>query len=134
MIEIAHTGHCLCGTVRWRAAGIPINVNYCHCEMCRRGSGAPVVAWATFPIKDVSFSSEPAWRRSSDHARRAFCAACGSALAWHGDRHPDLLDLTVGTADNPDALGSREHLWTESAVRWLQIKDELPRHTRERGS
>jgi hypothetical protein len=129
-----HSGSCLCGTVSWSTTGGPSAVNHCHCEMCRRASGAPVVTWATFKCADVRFSREPMWRKSSEIAQRAFCSACGSALAWRGERNPDLIDLTVGTSDRPDALVPREHIWTENKISWLHIGNDLPRYRRERGT
>ena len=38
------TGGCLCGALRYRARNI-IRAGYCHCRMCQKASGAPVVAW-----------------------------------------------------------------------------------------
>ncbi len=131
----AHEGGCLCGTVRWRATAAPKNVNHCHCEMCRRGSGAAVVTWAAFATTDFAFTQgAPAWRQSSTIARRGFCSACGSALAWQRLQDAASIDITVGTADRPEALTPREHLWTEGAVSWLHIQDNLPRHRTSRGA
>lgn len=130
----SHEGGCLCGAVRWRATGKPRNVNHCHCEMCRKGSGAPVVTWASFGTKEFVFTSgTPVWRQSSAIARRSFCGACGSPLNWQSLKDGDGIDVTVGTCDKPDALVPREHLWTEAAVSWLHIEDTLPRHPRQRG-
>lgn len=127
-----HEGGCLCGAVRWRAEGDAVVSSYCHCEMCRRASGAIVVAWATFESARVSFPrGEPVWRRSSDFAKRAFCAQCGSALAWRRDGE-DLIDLTIGSCDRPETLPAAEHIWTGDAIPWLRIADDLPRHRRER--
>jgi hypothetical protein len=132
MAEI-YEGGCLCGAVRWRATGAPTTIGYCHCEMCRRASGAPVTAWATFAVANVEFTRvAPALRPSSDIASRGFCAACGSALLWRGKERADFMDLAVGTADEPERLAPREHLWTENAISWLRVEDALPRHRRER--
>ena len=37
-------GGCYCGAIRYRIEGEPLHVNYCHCRMCQRLSGAPVVS------------------------------------------------------------------------------------------
>jgi hypothetical protein len=133
MTEV-HEGGCLCGAVRFRAEGKPTNVNHCHCRMCQRAGGAPVVTWATFPLKQFKWTKgAPTIRRSSDIAVRGFCSACGTALLWQGDAHPDLIDITAGALDKPEAIAPNEHLWTESAVPWLHIHDDLPRHRRSRG-
>ncbi len=132
--EEIHEGGCLCGAVRYRARGQPTQVNHCHCRMCQRGSGAPIVTWATFPADRVEWTKgAPARRRSSDIAERGFCADCGSALFWQGDAHKDVIDLTAGTLDRPEILKPDDHIWVESAMPWLHVADGLPRyrHTRK---
>jgi hypothetical protein len=42
-------GGCLCGAVRFVATGEPLNVAWCHCESCRKHSGAPVSVFVAFP-------------------------------------------------------------------------------------
>ncbi len=36
-----YLGRCLCGAVEFEAQGAPKWVCWCHCESCRRHSGAP---------------------------------------------------------------------------------------------
>jgi hypothetical protein len=40
-------GGCLCGQLRYRISGQPRSADHCHCRMCRRAAGAPVVARLT---------------------------------------------------------------------------------------
>lgn len=131
--EEIHEGGCLCGAVRYIARGKPTQVNFCHCRMCLKATGAPVSAWATFPADHVTFMKvTPTYRRSSAIAERGFCATCGSALTWKGDRHPDVIDLTIGSLDHPERVVPIDHIWTESAVPWLHIQDDRPRYPRTR--
>ena len=41
-------GGCLCGAVRYRAFWPAYGITHCHCQTCRRASGAPFVTWAGF--------------------------------------------------------------------------------------
>ena len=41
-------GSCLCGAVRFVATGQPESVAWCHCESCRKHSGAPVSVFVAF--------------------------------------------------------------------------------------
>lgn len=34
--------------------------------------------------------------------------------------------------DHPELVAPQEHLWTESAIGWLRLADELPRYPRSR--
>jgi len=128
-------GGCLCGAVRFTATGDAGHVNLCHCRMCRKAGGAPVVAWATFPSAQVAFSTPPRWHKSSEAAERAFCPTCGSALAWREFANQGEIDLTVGTFDDADDLKPADHLWMDASIRWLKIDDHLPRyHTTRKGA
>lgn len=130
---LVHEGGCLCGAVRYRAEGDPVRVNHCHCRMCRKASGAPVVTWATFPAARVTFTKgAPTYRRSSLSAVRGFCRDCGAALTWQSDNGLEFIDLTAGTLDRAELVSPQEHLWTESAITWLHLSDELPRYPRSR--
>ena len=41
-------GGCLCGSVRFIATGKPKAVYWCHCESCRKHSGAPASVFVAF--------------------------------------------------------------------------------------
>jgi hypothetical protein len=41
-------GGCLCGAVRFVATGQPKGIYWCHCQSCRRHTGAPVVVLVVF--------------------------------------------------------------------------------------
>ena len=126
-------GGCFCGAIRYRTEGEPKQVNYCHCRMCQRSVGAPVVAWATFKAKDVQFlKGGPKWLESSEQASRGFCANCGTQLLWRSKRHADEVDLTAASLDDPNSVRPDIHIWTESQLQWLDIHDELPRYRRSR--
>ena len=123
-----HTGGCLCGAVRYRAAGEPIAVSHCHCSMCRRASGGPFLTFARFAAKDFTFTEgQPALFRSSESAVRGFCGACGCQITFQYDDRPDRIDVTVGSLDRPDAVTPMRHIWIESQISWLHMDDGLPR-------
>ena len=131
--EETREGGCLCGAVRFRASGPPHKVNYCHCRMCQKASGAPVLAWATYARDKVTFTQGcPSLYQSSAQAQRGFCNACGTPLLWHGVGDPSWIDLTIGAFDRPELAPPEEHIWTESRVKWLNIVDGLARYP-ERG-
>src|SRR6267142_4295768 len=41
-------GGCLCGAIRFLATGQPKGVAWCHCQSCRKHSGAPVSVFVAF--------------------------------------------------------------------------------------
>ena len=41
-------GGCLCGAVRFTATGQPKGIYWCHCQSCRKHSGAPASVFVAF--------------------------------------------------------------------------------------
>jgi hypothetical protein len=126
-------GGCLCGAVRYRIGAAPNSVGYCHCSLCRRASGAPVVAWASVPSESFTFiTGTPVAYRSSAVAERQFCGKCGTQITFRYLRTPREIDVTLASLDDPEALEPAYHIWTANRLAWFDTADTLPRH-REHG-
>lgn len=124
-------GGCLCGAVRYRAAAEPLRGVICHCEMCRRHSGAPALAFVHFPARSFAWlCAEPSWYRSSRFAERAFCPACGSTLGMREEVLADRVQVSIGSLDDPGRVQIHDHVWTSSRVPWFDTCDDLPRFPR----
>ena len=122
------TGGCLCGNIRYQAAGKPIWVGYCHCEKCRRATGAAAVTHVGFSESDLTFvKGEQKVFESSPGVRRGFCADCGTPLTYDGDRFPNYIQVYLGTLDEPDALLPQAHVHTAEKITWYEVDDALPR-------
>ena len=129
------SGSCFCGSVRYRVGGRALTVCQCHCGMCQRAVGAPVVTWATFDRKDFA-STGPAltWFQSSVEARRGFCGRCGSSLFFESDRWAGLIDVTVVTLDVAAQLAPSMHIYVGSRQPWMRAGDGLPCHVGDTNS
>jgi hypothetical protein len=128
-VSSSRSGRCLCGAITYEASGDPIAVALCHCSMCRRAAGAPVVAWAMFPVEAFAVTSgAPTVNASSPGVERSFCGRCGTQLTWRAEFLPGLVDVTVASFDDPASLPPGMHIWHESRLPWLATADTLPRH------
>jgi hypothetical protein len=126
-------GGCLCGAVRYRIGAAPDHADYCHCRMCQRATGAPVVAWLTVARAAFAWTrGEPAVYRSSASAERLFCQTCGTQLAFRDISEPQDLDVTLASLDDPEAVRPTHHIWTSSRIGWFDTADDLTRYP-ERG-
>jgi hypothetical protein len=124
-----YDGGCLCGAIRFRAAGPARNPCFCHCQSCRRASGAPVVAWATFPAAGFRLTRGALREhRSSEPVTRGFCAACGTALTYRHHARPQEIDVTLATLDDPGALVPESHIWVAEKISWVISGDALPQY------
>lgn len=120
-------GGCLCGTVRYSVETGGAIVDYCHCRLCQRASGAPVVAWLQVaPGRFALTAGSTASHASSATCERHFCGRCGSQI-FMTDRDGRSVGVTVASLDKPEAVEPATHGWTSSQMPWLVIADDLPR-------
>ena len=128
-MEKVLTGSCLCSETRYRIAGAPVEALYCHCRMCQRAHGAPVIAWLTVRLDEFAVTAgSPLAYRSSAKAVRHFCGKCGTPLTWREAENPRLVDVSIASLDDPDSVAPTAHIWSESQIPWFKIGDHLPRY------
>jgi len=126
-------GGCLCGEIRYRARHPVSSGALCHCISCRRAAGAPAVAWFTVKAGDLEIlQGNPAVYRSSEHVVRGFCGRCGTPLTYRHEQHPEYVDVTAASLDDPEAMPPSDHIWTSDRLRWMETLDSLPEHPRTR--
>lgn len=125
-----HEGGCLCGKSRYKAIGNHTDPTLCHCETCQKASGAPVVAWISYPDNQVEISGPIRWFDSSEIARRGFCEICGTPLFYQRHNSGEI-DITTTTMDQPDAYPPLDQLWVRSKRSWMELAS-LPAHDMRR--
>jgi len=124
------TGGCQCGAVRYRICGELVDASFCHCSMCRKVSGAPVTAWATFPVSAFEYiKGEAGFYHSSVAAQREYCPHCGAQLVFRFAENPSELDVSISTMDDVNAVQPEFHIWVKNKVPWLIIGDDLPQYS-----
>ncbi|WP_312162967.1 GFA family protein [Phenylobacterium sp.] len=113
-------GGCLCQAVRFRASGAPKWTIWCHCQSCRKHSGAPVSAFAAFDAASVEVVRGEITRfASSPGVLRGFCATCGSTLTCEGDRSLGELHIHIGAFDEPERLAPIAEVFPEERLPWV---------------
>ena len=126
------TGGCFCSKVRYEADGEPFDLCLCHCENCRRTTGAPAVAW--FSVRPDAFrliAGDPRSFASSAAGVRRFCGDCGAQLTFR-DSRLDELDVAIASLDDPSALAPRHQTWVSRRLPWMTELAGLPTYARER--
>ncbi len=112
-------GGCLCGAVRWRLDERPLAVNACHCDDCKKLTGATNLLMVL--AHRAAFTAEgetQIWRKRADSGREidiVRCAACGTRL-WHEPlSSPALVFVAAGTLDDASWVVPTSHIWIEKA-------------------
>lgn len=117
-------GGCLCGGVRFQASGPPKWTMWCHCHSCRKHSGAPVSAFASFDDLEVAVTKGEITKfASSPGVLRGFCSRCGSTLTCENHRAPGELHFHIGAFDEPEKLAPRGGFFTEERLSWVHVAE-----------
>lgn len=123
----AMTGHCLCGDVTITAVPRAAEASACHCETCRRWSGAAVWGFVA-AAEDVEVTGEVATYPSSGFADRAFCPRCGTHL-WIRDHGQDY-DLLPGLFDGAADFPLSHEVYADLAFASVRLAGAHPRQSR----
>ena len=120
-------GGCLCGAVRFKAEGEPLNVRICHCRNCQKAMGSPFFARALFPQTALTVEGETGRYPSSENVDRVFCKQCGTRLfSWR--RNGTAAGVALATFDDRNAFAPAEHIWVQEKPDWLKLDDGLPQY------
>ena len=116
-------GGCLCGAVRFTATGQPKGIYWCHCQSCRKHSGAPASVFVAFEraAYTVTKGEITKFDSSPGRTRRGFCARCGSTLTCESARLPTETHFHVGAFDRAGELQPTRHVFPEEHLPWFHI-------------
>lgn len=131
----ALTARCYCGCVSLRSSVRPKGVIHCHCNQCRRQSGAAFTTWVSLRREATAIDGEDLLlsHEVTANGSRHFCKRCGSHLFTIDRRYPQVLGVPAGMVEEPAALVPSGHYFVSHKAPWHQISDDLPQFGGESG-
>ncbi|WP_150049341.1 MULTISPECIES: GFA family protein [Methylomonas] len=132
MSAITLNGSCLCGAVRYQVSGEPQRFYHCHCQRCRKASGAGHASNLFFGHAKLHFvSGEKLLKRYKvpDAIRfaRQFCSECGCAVA-RVVPELDAVLIPAGSLDDASPILPQARIFWNSRAAWSCDGDTLPRY------
>ena len=126
-------GSCLCGAVRYEAAGEPRRFFHCHCSRCRKASGTGHAS--NLLIKPGAIK----WSKGEDLIKaykipeakrftRCFCSVCGSAVPRYV-KETDFIVIPAGSLDSDPTIHPQARIFWDSRASWSCGGDDLPVHS-----
>lgn len=124
-------GSCHCGAVNYESTGKLLRFSNCHCDDCRKVSGAAfssslVVESSGFRITKgednlTAYESTPG-------KFRCFCRTCGSPIATRMNARPEVVIIRAGVLDEMEGKRPQMHIWVKAKAPWFEIRDDLPQY------
>jgi hypothetical protein len=117
------SGRCLCGTVRFTAKLSSHDVQVCHCGMCRRWTGGPLMFVDVEGVPHFDGREAISVYRSSDVGERGFCMRCGSILFWKVAGE-ERYTFTAGSLDDASKLVLTKEIFIEDKPRFYDFAND----------
>ena len=126
-------GSCLCGSVRFEIDRVTGPFETCHCNRCRKVTGAAGLPAITVLNTDYrmtagrdTVTSYTAPILYQPPAYRAFfCSRCGSPVP-PPDPEGETLEVPAGLLDDDPGTRPDRHIFVEFVPPWDRITDGLP--------
>ncbi len=121
-------GSCLCGAVKVTANSVDQGLGACHCSMCRKWTGGPLMS--VFCGSDVTFEGEESIGiySSSDWAERGFCKQCGSGL-YYKIKSNQQYHMPAGLFENLDDLTFNVQVFIDKKPEFYNFAEETKKMT-----
>ena len=123
------TGGCLCGAVRYEAAGEPQFAGHCYCADCRKASGSGFIPFMSFAAEAVRFTGETRQFRSRSFrgtaAVRNSCPACGGLVFGGEVGATDSHTIYAGSLDDASRFHPTVAIFDRDRPAWAVIPPGL---------
>ena len=123
------TGKCLCGAVSYTVHAEPLVTINCHCEDCRRSTGAVFGTNVMVPEDRVEMKGTLGrYTHTADSGNtmtKMFCPACGSLVAGTSSGRHNVLSIRAGTIDDPGVIEPAVNVFLDSRVPTTTVNEAL---------
>lgn len=126
-------GSCLCGGVTFEFDHFTGPFELCHCNRCRKVSGAAFMAGVAAPRSAFRLLTGRELIRTYDAPilntppayRSCFCVRCGSPVPDPSSDGP-FIEIAAGMLDDDPDVMPDKHIFVEKKAAWHTIADALP--------
>ncbi len=123
-------GQCLCGAVKFAAVPAKMEMDVCHCSMCRRWSGGAFMAVNCGTSVEITDETALSTYSSSEWGERLFCSKCGSSLFWRG-KHGGITMVSMQAFAAPEQFRFAEEIFIDNKPANYDFANETHRMTGE---
>lgn len=128
MVQV--TGGCMCGAVRYEITGDVKRAMNCHCDDCRKNTGAAFATNVFFDCEDVRITAgETAkFTHLSDAGNRKtkeFCPTCGSQL-FSSTEGRQVMSVKVGSLEDAGFVKPEGNVYCSRALSYVELSEDIP--------
>ena len=125
-----NTGKCLCGDVTIQVTGEPVMQGNCHCNDCKKNTGAAYATILFFKDEQVRFLSGEtnSFQYTADSGNKKtkeFCSKCGSLVYGINTGRPGIKSIYIGVLDDGSFASPQFNVYTTRALPFVPIDESL---------
>ena len=124
------SGKCLCGQVSYKSLAKPLLILNCHCEDCRRSTGAVYGTNVMVPEDQLevcgTVSNFSHKAKSGNTMTKRFCTNCGTLMFGNSSGRTNVVSIRAGTVDQTDIINPVMNVFVDSKISSTPINDGLP--------
>jgi hypothetical protein len=125
-----HRGACLCGAVHVSAKTRSNSISACHCTICRKWGGGPLLAVECEGEVDFEGAEHISVFSSSEWAERGFCQKCGTHL-FYRLKQEEHYAIPVGIFDGSGEWRLAEQIFIEQKPSFYSFAEKTKNLTGE---
>ncbi len=131
------TGGCLCGAIRYQVKSDPVRVANCHCDDCRRTTGASFTTNVFVKEEDLTIlqGSPRSFQHPSGSGAtmtKEFCGDCGSPLFGSGSGSTGVKNVKVGSIDDASRIRPSINVFVSKALPFTVLADDTEKFEKGR--
>ena len=123
------TGGCLCGALRYEAAGEPLYTGFCFCADCRKASGGGSIGFMAFAASAIRFTGEARQFTSrafrGGDATRNFYPVCGGLVFGGVVGETESHTVYAGSLDDPARFQPAIAIFNRDRPGWAPLPPGL---------
>ena len=135
MVDI--TGSCLCGQVKYYGDAEIVGAANCHCDDCRKASGAAYLTNLFVKADGLTIEGETMeFHHKADSGSdmtKVNCAKCGSPVYGLNSAREGMVVIRAGTMDQKELITPGVNIFCESKVPSTPLDDTLKQFDRMLG-
>ena len=126
-------GGCLCGAVRYEVFQEPAQVVNCHCDDCRKETGAAFATNVFFKADEFTVvkRTPKSFQHTADSGStmtKEFCGDCGSQLFGPSSRAGGMKSNKVGSKDDPFGVVAGLDIYISRKLPGVVLSDDTEHH------
>ncbi len=122
------SGSCYCNAVQFKVSGAPKAVVNCHCNFCRKHSGAAFSTYAAVleaALEIVSGADSISSFKVEEDAHKHFCKQCGTPIFNKNARYPGMSMIYLGGISELSGIAPTANIYCESQLAWVPSIAEI---------